>query len=288
MTRHRRPFLSLLPETRKALIRCAEHGAATTQTLMQLAFAGARKTARGSPLLRNECSRVGTSAAQKRIKTLENEGYLGRTTVVHEVNGTPLWILLPQAVGELSFVVPPTGDVHTRIVRSRVSAGLAGMGLLTGRGRDLVGLWSGQLDGTTTRCRMCQKSRELTSTPCAAAPGRTCQLETTIKTKAGPIVVRTDVAARLGRSGLSRRLIWIDDGRPLPEQWEELAPLARLPDDPSLAVVVRPDGFDSAWSASAGTWKEPGPRLTEMDRLVRASGLRVSRGGPFGHRFVVA
>lgn len=291
MTHRHRPFVSLPLETREALLRCAQHGAATSSTLMDMSFASARKSRRGSPLLRNENSRLSTSTARKRLANLVKSGYLARTCVVHETTGTPLWTLVPHHdSGALSFIAPPTGDLHTGIVRSRVAAGLTAMGYVTGRNPETLKLWSTNSVAVSYRCTVCGGvNGEASPMPCARAPRAYCRLQVVVTAPdQTAIPVTADVALRVRRTTLHRLLVWVDDGRALDEQWAEIAPLALLTKGEDLMVVVRPNGFDSAYSRSAASWPTHGPRLAAMGRRVLRAGLQVSCGGSFGHRFQVA
>jgi hypothetical protein len=277
-------FEALKQETRDALVRCADHGAATTTTLARMVLCKASKAAAGNPSLQNSKSRIQPRSARRRIELLMTAGILERRVISMGNGAAPVWSVVPNRTHPaMAFAALPHGGLDDALLRSMLAAALVDIGFAVGRDPETIEMYSGAARAPCEyRCVHCGTARLLGSHHCESpsALHQSCQLMPHLGS--GPVMA--DVAFRYrADNSMERCVVWVDDGRPVAGQWAEIAILAELPKDPRVKVILRPKD-QSMYSGRSQTWNFHGPRLTEMIKRVTAAGYRATAAGAFAHR----
>jgi len=138
-------FEALKQETRDVLVRCADHGAATTTTLARMVLCKSLKSAAGNPSLQNSRSRIQPRSARRRIELLMTAGILERR-VISMGNGTaPVWSVVPNRTHPaMAFAAVPHGGLDDALLRSMLAAALVDIGFAVGRDPETIEMFRGQ------------------------------------------------------------------------------------------------------------------------------------------------
>lgn len=267
-------------ETRRAILRCAEHGAATSRTLTQMVYAHTRKSPAGNPAFSAEASRLHFDTARKRVARLVANGIFTRTMVSLPWQMTPLAAVLPnRAHPFIEPVAAPTGTLQHALIRSTVAGALAERGYFVGREPEAVEIFFGPTVGACAyHCVSCGKARTLERHLCTQG---VCTLRPRMHAGTTSFDIEWDVAFKMKGDVFTRCVVWVDDGTSLTDQFKRLLPLLTLA-GASPKVIPRPDD-DSVYSVLAKVWTKRGERLQRMLTMIAKAGASATAGGDHGH-----
>ena len=274
------PYGSQPHETRQAILRCAEHGVATSRTLTQMVYSHARKSTAGNPAFVGDASRLQFNSARKRVARLVAGRVFNRTVLLLPPYMRPVASVLPNRAHQ--FIEPlaaPSGQHQHALTRSTVAGALSERGYVIGREPELVELFFGPALGQCAyHCVSCGKERTLERHACTQG---LCALRPRMHSGTTAFDIEWDVAFKANGDAVTRCVVWVDDGTSLSEQFKRLLPLLTLA-GASLKVIPRADD-DSVYSALGKAWVTRGERLQRMLAMIAKAGATATAGGDYGH-----
>jgi hypothetical protein len=281
------PYLQQTPETQLAILRCAEHGAATSGTLTDLVYARAKRARSGNPNFADAGSRIAYNSARKRVARLVSANFLERATFVF-ARAPQHTVIANYANVDLAPFTKPPGELRHGYVRSVVAADLVQRDYSVGRDPPLVSLFFGPDRGVGSyRCRACDRPGKHEPRACTAG-AQFCKMAPVFESEHSKVTVDWDLAFKLDSAQrFIRCVVWVDDGTSLSAQFAALLPLfaecARTAPLRELRVIIRPDDT-SVYSAKAKSWLTRGERLGRMLELLAKAGVTATAGGHAGHQ----